>query len=416
MNQSKPFDITKQEVWEAYKRIKENKGAAGIDGQTLEEFEKDLKKNLYKIWNRMSSGSYFAPAVKLVEIPKRDGKQRPLGIPTVSDRIAQQVVKMRLEPVIDIKFHEDSYGYRPNKSALDAIGKARERCWQFNWCVDLDIQSFFDSIDHELLLKAVRKQTDCKWILLYVERWLKAPVKLNNGELQLRKAGTPQGGVLSPLLANLFLHYTFDRWMQKLFPEIPFERYADDVIAHCRTKSEAEELLKAIELRFCNCELKINKEKTKIIYCKDSNRRQNYPAYQFDFLGYTFRPRKAKNKQGKYFVSFTPAVSNYATKLMRKRLKLWLLHRQVSKSIDEIAEMINPTVRGWINYYGKYYPSQLAETFSCLNKRLAKWASRKFKNMRGRKSRASSWLANTATVRPTLFAHWELLGITSFHW
>lgn len=204
--------------------------------------------------------------------------------------------------------------------------------------------------------------------------------------------------------------------MQRLFPEIKFERYADDIIAHCRTKSEAEALLNAIESRFLACGLKINKEKTKIVYCKDSNRKQKYPDYQFDFLGYSFRPRSAKNKKGEYFVSFTPAASKYATKSMRKRLKSWLLHRQVSKSIDELAQMINPILRGWINYYGRYYPSELAETFSCLNRRLAKWASRKFKNMRGRKHRASNWLANTAEKRPTLFAHWELLGITSFHW
>jgi len=416
VSQSKPFDIAKQEVWEAYKCVKRNNGAAGSDGQTIEEFEIDLKGNLYKIWNRMASGSYFPPSVKLVEIPKRDGKQRPLGIPTVMDRIAQQVVKRRLEPMIDVKFHKDSYGYRRNKSALDAVGKARERCWLYDWVIDLDIKGFFDSINHELLMKAVRKHTQCKWALLYIERWLKAPVKLKNGELKLRMAGTPQGGVLSPLLANLFLHYAFDKWIQKLFPKILFERYADDIVIHCRTKSEAEKLLEVIDARFVECKLQLHADKTKIVYCKDSNRRVDYPEYCFDFLGYTFRPRKAVNKRGQYFISFAPAISNYAAKLMRKRLKLWMLHRQVSKSIEEIAAMINPTLRGWINYYGRYYPSALTETFSCLNRRLAKWGSRKYKRMRGRKQRAGDWLANTARKQPTLFAHWKMLGITSFHW
>jgi RNA-directed DNA polymerase len=235
VDQSKGFEITKQEILTAYKKVKANKGSAGCDGITIEEFDKDMKNNLYKIWNRMSSGCYFPKPVKLVEIPKLDGTKRPLGIPAVSDRIAQQVVKARLEPHIDNVFHEDSFGYRPNKSAHDAIAKARQRCWKFNWCIDLDIKGFFENINHELLLKAVRKHTTCKWIVLYIERWLTAPVQLQDGSLNPRAKGTPQGGVISPLLANLYLHYVFDKWVQKHFPKILFERYADDIVIHCRT-------------------------------------------------------------------------------------------------------------------------------------------------------------------------------------
>lgn len=416
MNQSKTFEITKQEIVNAYKKVKANKGSAGSDHQTIENFDSNVKNNLYKIWNRMSSGCYFPPPVKLVEIPKLDGRKRPLGIPTVSDRVAQQVVKTRLESDLDALFHEDSYGYRPNKSAHDAIAKARQRCWQFNWCIDLDIKGFFDNINHDLLLKAVRKHTESKWILLYIERWLKTPMKMQDGSLISRTKGTPQGGVISPLLANLYLHYVFDKWLQINFPKTLFERYADDIVIHCRTQDQANALLTAIEARFNECDLEVNSEKTKITYCRDSNRKLNYPNYYFDFLGYTFRPRKAVNKKGKYFVSFSPAASVKAMKLMRRRLKMWLLHRQVSKSIDEIADMINPTLRGWINYYGKFYPSALTETFACLNRRIAKWASRKYKHMRGRKRRASEWLMKLSSQRPSLFAHWQDEGKAAFHW
>ena len=228
MDKTKPFHIPKRAVWEAYQRVKANRGAAGVDDQSIEVFEKDLKNNLYKLWNRLSSGSYFPPPVKRVEIDKRGGGTRPLGIPTVADRMAQAVVKAHLEPELEKQFHPDSYGYRPGKSALDAVGRARERCWCNDWVLDLDIRAFFDSISHDLLLRAVRKHTDCAWVLLYIERWLKAPVQLEDGTLEPREKGTPQGSVVSPLLANLFLHYAFDRWMAIHQPSISFERYADD--------------------------------------------------------------------------------------------------------------------------------------------------------------------------------------------
>jgi len=408
VDKAKPFCISKWEVWEAYKRIKANQGAAGVDGQSIAEFEEDLKDNLFKIWNRMSSGSYFPPPVRRVDIPKDNGGTRPLGIPTVADRIAQTVVKRSLEPILEEYFHPDSYGYRPKKSAIEAIGVARQRCWRYDWVLDLDIKGFFDSIDHELLMRAVRKHTDCKWVLLYVERWLKAPVQLEDGGLVHRDKGTPQGGVISPLLANLFLHYTFDTWMQRQYPQIPFERYADDGICHCRSKAEAEGLRVSIERRFAECGLELNLQKTRIVYCKDDDRRGDYPEQKFDFLGYTFRPRRAKSRQGRYFVGFNPAISNKATKSICDTMRRWKLHRRSDKSLDELAQRINPVLRGWINYYGHFYKSALYRTFQHLNNTLARWASRKYKRLRGHKRRAFLWLQSRVHRQPRLFAHWQL--------
>ena len=273
MDKAKSWSIPKRWVWDAYKRVKANRGAAGVDEQTIEEFERDLANNLYKLWNRMSSGSYFPPPVKRVHIDKRGGGSRPLGIPTVSDRIAQAVVKGYLEPELEKHFHPNSYGYRPGKSALDAVGVARERCWRYAWVLDLDIRSYFDSISHELLLRAARKHTDCPWVLLYIERWLKAPVQLEDGSLEPREKGSPQGSVISPLLANLFLHYTFDRWMTTHYPDVPFERFADDALCHCVSEEQAKKLRDALEKRFAECGLQLHPEKTKIVYCKDDDRR-----------------------------------------------------------------------------------------------------------------------------------------------
>jgi RNA-directed DNA polymerase len=291
VDRAKPFDIPKREVWEAYKRVRANQGAAGVDGQTIADFEADLSSNLYKLWNRLSSGSYFPPPVRRVDIPKGDGRTRPLGIPTVSDRIAQMVVKRYLEPLVEPCFHRDSYGYRPGKSALDAVGMARQRCWRYPWVLDLDIKAFFDSIDTDLLMRAVRCHTDCGWVLLYIERWLKAPVQMPDGSTVVRERGTPQGGVISPLLANLFLHYAFDVWMRRNQPDIPFERYADDAICHCDSEEQATALRRSLESRFAECGLTLHPEKTKIVYCKDEDRRQDYPSHRFDFLGYSVLQR-----------------------------------------------------------------------------------------------------------------------------
>ena len=321
MGQARSFEISKQVVWEAYKRIRANQGACGVDGESIQDFEVNLKDNLYKLWNRMSSGSYFPPAVRRVEIPKASGGKRPLGIPTVTDRIAQMVVKMSLEPKVEPCFHEDSYGYRPKKSAIEALGVARERCWRWDWVLDLDIRGFFDNLDHALLMRAVKKHTDCKWVVLYIERWLKAPAQLEDGTLVNRDKGTPQGGVISPLLANLFLHYALDEWMKRKYPEISFERYADDAVFHCVSEKKAKALTTAIGERLAKCRLELHPEKTKIVYCKDDRRRGSYPNEKFDFLGYTFRPRGAVNRSGELFVGFNPAVSNDAVKSMRQTMR-----------------------------------------------------------------------------------------------
>jgi RNA-directed DNA polymerase len=408
MEKAKPFQIPKREVWEAYKQVKVNGGAAGVDGQTIEDFEADLEDNLYKIWNRMSSGSYFPPPVKRVEIPKADGGMRPLGIPTVSDRVAQTVVKRQLEPKLEPQFHDDSYGYRPAKSANEAVGVARRRCWEYDWVLDLDVRAFFDNIDHELLMRALRKHTDSKWVILYIERWLKAPVQ-EEEEQRERDRGTPQGGVISPLLANLFLHYTFDQWMKQNQPQVPFERYADDIICHCESKEQAEGLYQQLKSRFKECGLELHPVKTKIVYCKDDNRRGRYEHQSFDFLGYTFRPRRSKNRNGKYFISFSPAISGKAKKRIRQTIKSWRLNLRSDKELEDLARMINLVIQGWINYYGQYYKSELYPVFQYLDRILSRWAMRKFKSLKGHSRRAANWIQRIAKKQPGIFAHWRFL-------
>jgi len=409
MAEGKPFCISKWAVWEAWTKVRANQGAAGIDGVSVAQFEKKLKNNLYRIWNRMSSGSYVPPPVKRVMIPKPDGRERPLGIPTVGDRVAQMVVKMYLEPKVEPLFHPDSYGYRPNKSALDAVGTCRRRCWRYSWVVDLDIKGFFDNIDHSLMMHAVRKHTDCKWVLLYVERWLKAPVELDDGTRMPRERGTPQGGVASPLLANIFLHHVFDMWMAREFPGCPFERYADDIVIHCRTESEAQAVRQALERRLLQCKLEAHPEKTCIVYCRDSNRTEDHPRIQFDFLGYGFKPRRARNsRDGRYFVSFAPAIGRKAMKTIARTVRDWDIHRASEKELDDFSRMFNRYIRGWVNYYGRYHPSALHRTFDCMNRRLVRWAMKKYKRYRGHQRRATQWLRRIARKRPELFAHWQI--------
>jgi len=413
VDKAKPFDIPKREVWEAFKRVKANQGAAGVDGQSIAEFEANLSGNLYKLWNRMSSGSYFPPPVRRVDIPKADGGTRPLGIPTVADRIAQEVARRYLEPILEPLFHVDSYGYRPGKSAIDAVRTARQRCWRYDWVLDVDIKGFFDSIDWELMLKAVRCHTDCPWVLLYIERWLKTPVQMEDGSIVLRMAGTPQGGVISPLLANLFLHYAFDMWMARTYPHIPFERYADDAICHCKSAEEAQALWKALADRLSICKLVLHPEKTKIVYCKDVNRRGDYPHQTFDFLGFSFRARKTVWHGHRYAHGFRPAVSPKALKTISRMIRGWALHHRSDKSLQDLAATYNPYIRGWINYYGQFYRKQLRPTLLRIDTYLVRWARWKFKRLRGRHRGAWQWLARVRRANPTLFSHWRFLYVGS---
>jgi RNA-directed DNA polymerase len=402
------YDISKDVVVKAFQRVKANKGAAGVDNESLEAFEADLKNNLYKIWNRMSSGSYFPPPVKAVEIPKKSGGKRILGVPTVADRVAQMVAKIYFEHKVEPIFHPDSYGYRPEKSAIDTLAVTRQRCWKYDWVVEFDIKGLFDNIDHELLMKAVRKHTSNPWVILYIERWLKAPSQMPDGTVVERTKGTPQGGVVSPVLANLFLHYAFDMWMVKNHSDKPFARYADDAVVHCHTEQGAKVLRESLKLRMAECKLELHPDKTRIVYCNDSNRQENYPETSFDFLGYTFRPRMAKNKHGEFFTGFVPAVSNKAKKHMQQTIRRWHTQLKSDKTIEDLSRMFNPVIRGWINYYGRFHKSGLYTALDHLNLALIHWAQRKFKKLRAHKRRAAKWLDRIARQEPRLFKHWEM--------
>jgi group II intron reverse transcriptase/maturase len=412
MTSTKPYCIEKRIVWEAYQQVKANRGAAGIDEETIVMYEQNLSKNLYKLWNRMSSGSYFPPPVKQLEIPKKTGGVRKLGIPTVSDRIAQTVVKLLIVPTLDPKFHPDSYGYRPGKSAKQAVALTRQRCWQHDWVVEFDIKGAFDNIDHELLMKAVHSHIKEDWILLYIGRWLTAPFELEDGSRLLRERGTPQGGVVSPILMNLFMHYAFDCWMQRTCPHNPFARYADDAVVDCSSLAQAEAVMQEIALRLEECRLTMHPEKSKIVYCKDSNRKQAYPEVQFTFLGFTFRPRRAKNKRGRIFTSFLPAVSQPALQRMRQRVREWKLHRQTPKALNDLARQCNPTLRGWWNYYGAFYQTAMHKFFQYVDRRLEQWARRKYKTLTRHRRRSAQWLSKMKTAYPRMFHYWQIQGAT----
>ena len=395
-------------MFRAFELVKANAGAAGVDRQSLIDFEKDLKSNLYKLWNRLSSGSYFPPPVMAVAIPKKSGGERILGIPTVSDRIAQMVVKLEFEPEVEPHFLKDSYGYRPNKSALDAIGVTRQRCWHYDWILEFDIKGLFDNIPHDLLLKAVEKHTDCPWVKLYIKRWLVVPMQMPDGELVVRERGTPQGGVISPILSNVFLHYVFDKWLDKHYPTMPWCRYADDGLVHCQSEEQALHMRNVLKQRFEGCGLELHPEKTKIVYCKDDDRRGEHPTTSFDFLGFTFRPRRSKNRKGKYFINFSPGVSNKAGKAMRQKARGWKMHLRSDKSLEDLSRMFGPVIRGWINYYGRFYKSALYPTLRHLNRTLVRWATRKFKRLKGHRRRAEYWLGRIAKRQPWLFPHWQM--------
>ena len=405
----KPFVVSKQVVWEAYRRVKANRGAAGVDGQSLREFEQDLKGNLYKLWNRMSSGSHFPPPVRAVEIPKKTGGGvRVLGVPTVADRIAQTVAAMCLEPTVEPYFHKDSYGYRPGRSAKQALERCRERCWEKDWAIDLDIRKFFDTIPHELIMRAVHKHTQLKWVLLYIQRWLEAPLQREDGELVARDQGSPQGSAISPLLANLFMHYAFDSWMVREFPGAGFERYCDDVVVHCASKRQAEDVKDAIGRRLTECQLEMHPDKTRIVYCKDGRRQGSHEHTSFKFLGYELRARRVKNKQGRFFDGFNPAISPDEAKRIRTEMQSWRLCRRTTKTLQQLAAWVNPRVQGWVNYYGHFYRSALLPLLRHLDGHLSRWARRKYKRLGDSRVRAYDLLSRIHRQEPTLFAHWRL--------
>ena len=406
MGETKPFDISRWTVYEAYERVKANKGTYGIDEQSISEFEKDLKNNLYKLWNRMSSGTYFPKAVRAVAIPKKNGGTRILGIPTVEDRIAQMTAKIYFEPCVEPIFHDDSYGYRPGKSMKQVLTVTRERCWRKDWVLEFDIKGLFDNIRHDYLMELVKRHAKESWVVLYIERWLKAPFQMNDGTTIDRTSGTPQGGVISPVLANLFLHYVFDDYMVREFPDIPWARYADDGIAHCVSLKQAEYLLSKLKERFVKCGLELHPDKTKIVYCKDDDRKGNYGNTSFDFLGYTFRPRGAKNKYGKYFTSFLPAISDKAKKAIRKKVRGWKLQLKPEKSLQDIANILNSQIWGWLNHYTHFYKSEIYGVLRYINSCLVKWARRKYKKLKARR-KAEHWLGRIARRDTRLFAHWR---------
>jgi len=410
----KPFAIEVAEVEAAWEKVRANEGAPGVDRVPVEAFGADLENNLYKIWNRMSSGSYFPPPVRAVEIPKPGGGVRVLGVPAIADRVAQTVVAARIEAAVEPVFHDSSYGYRPGRSALDAVGACRERCWSHDWVVDLDVSKFFDSVPHDLVVKAVRAHLDQPWVILYVQRWLTAPLQMPDGTQAERDRGTPQGSAVSPVLANLFLHYAFDMWMVREFPECPFERYADDAVVHCRTLARARQVRAALDRRMGQVGLRLHPDKTKIVYCRDASRRGPWDGpVSSGFLGYTFRARGMKNKHGKVFTGFGPAASKTAIAKMSQAITSWRLHRKSTCSWPDLARQIGPVIRGWMNYYGRYHRSALYPLLCRINHCLMKWLRAKYRRLRSFKALWKAW-GRVITQYPRAFPHWQ--WVTSAWW
>jgi RNA-directed DNA polymerase len=413
VEEQKTQPITRLQVMEAFKRVRSagGGGSAGVDKITIAQVESDKRKYLYPLWNRMASGSYFPKAVRQSLIPKPGGKKRALGIPTVTDRVAQQVIATGLESIVDKQFSQNSFGYRPNKSAHDAIEQCRINCMKYSWVIDLDIKGFFDNIDHELQMKALRYYTDRKHILLYCERWLKAPVQLPDGTHKHPEGkGTPQGGVISPVLANIFLDIVFDKWIEKNYPDIRFERYADDIVVHCQHIKQALRLLEAIKERFKNCKLELNNEKSKIVYCRRNQKKQPpFKVYyqKFDFLGFTFKPRIIKER-GKIKLGFTPAISQENIARISEELYRLKIHRWVHFPLSRIAELVKSKLRGWLNYYSKFRKSEMRKLFRVVNLRLAKWVRNKYRKFRRRHwYNAYKYLQGIAKSYPNMFEHWK---------
>jgi RNA-directed DNA polymerase len=408
---TKSFAVSKAMVYESYLKVCSKDGAAGIDKETIEMFNADLSRNLYKVWNRMSSGSYFPPAVRTVLIPKKQGGKRPLGIPTVGDRIAQGVVKDYLEPILEPLFSVNSFGYRPGRSAHDALAQCEQNCRTHAWVVDLDISGFFDNLSHHWMMKMVGHHTQEKWVLLYIERWLKAGVEQADGSIAARAKGTPQGGVISPLLANLYLHHAFDMWMSRHFASNPFERYADDIIIHCNSKQEAENLLGAIGTRLQSFELELHPEKTKLVYCKNDKRKEEHEHTSFTFLSYSFQPRIKANRaiKGSRFMVFDAAICCKAKAYIKQRIRAVFDPRNTTISIAQAATKLNPKIRGWLNYYSRFNARIAAKVFEYLNELIQRWIEEKFK-LRGRMAVLEKY-KNYVHENCKLFAHWEK-GIT----
>jgi len=399
--------ITKQMVKNAYRKVKSNQGSAGIDRESLKDFEENLLDNLYKLWNRMSSGSYFPKPVREVEIPKSDGSKRKLGIPTVSDRIAQEVIKSYLEPRLEAIFSEHSYGYRPLKSAHDAVGEVIKNVRQYAWVVDMDIKAFFDEVSHELLMKAIDCHVEEKWAKMYITRWLEVPSQAEDGTLTSKEGkGTPQGGVISPLLANLFLHYVLDKWLSITHPQVAFVRYADDVIVHCHTEEEAKMVLESIRQRLTDCKLRLSEQKTKIVYCLHYARKQrkDYPK-KFDFLGFSFKPKANKSIYGGVFTGFGAIISQKAQSRITDSWKALKLHRHSENKLQDIADKLNPQIRGIINYYGKINLLGLRSLFRNLQFRLCKWVKNKYKLKSY--NEGYRWLNEIQNSYPNMFHHWS---------
>lgn len=406
--EAKPFEIPKRLIYDAWKRVAANKGAPGVDKESIQVYQRNLGGNLYKLWNRMSSGCYYPLPVKQVLIPKGDGF-RSLGIPTVADRTAQMAVKMLIEPRLEQIFHPGSYGYRPGRGAKDAVAQVRQNSWRYDWVLDMDIKAFFDTIDHELMMRAVEKHVPERWIRIYIRRWLECPIQLENGEMESRTCGTPQGGVISPLIANLYLHYAFDHWMRRNNPGVSFVRYADDIVCHCRTKIEAEKLLENLKERLEDCRLQVHPVKTKLVYCKDNKRKGMYPLTRFDFLGFSFHGRTVQDRKGNLFTGFNPGVSRKSLKRMNESLRALKMYRNTQVTLPELAERINPMVRGWIDYYGAFYPEPLKRFLIRIELGLGRWARNKYKRLRGHKRRSWTWLKRYRATVPGMFVHWNYL-------
>lgn len=405
---AKVIPVTRSMVWHAYKKVRKNKGSGGVDGKSLKYYSENLENNLYKLWNRLTSGSYFPKAVKQVSIPKRDGKKRKLGIPTIDDRIAQQVIKDYLESRFDREFHENSYGYRPLKSAHQALEQVRKNVRKRDWVIDMDIKGFFDEVSHELLAKALKRHVSEKWVLMYIERWLESPIKTESKELVYRDGkGTPQGGVISPLLANLFLHYVFDKWLENTYPTLLFVRYADDIIVHCKTEEQSEEVLLAIKSRMAECQLELHEKKTKIVYCKKYKMRSNSKPVKFDFLGFSFQPRPSSTKDGFMFLGYDCAISQSSRNKIVSDIKSTKFQRWTNRSIEEIAEFFNSKILGWIGYFGKFRKHKLNPLFRIFESRLIEWARRRYKRFNNSYMKACKWFYRFKENNVKLFAHWR---------